>query len=165
MPVRARLLSHCVMLVAGLVVAVGGAAGVAAEKPRPSAGAAAQTTPVPVVPRKTRAELIREWDINSDGTIDIGEAEVAASRMRLERAAMRLNSGFDPVTGRPRGEPEPEEEPVEDGEPDSDLAAELDAATEQAQPKPAARTTTSGTQPPTSGAARFPTQRPLPVTG
>lgn len=165
MPIRARLLSCCVMLVTGLVVAVGAAASAAAEKPRPSAGAAAQTTPVPVVPRKTRDELVREWDINSDGTIDIGEAEVAASRMRLERATMRLNSGFDPVTGRPRGEPEPEEEPVEDEEPDADLAAELDAATEQAQHKPAARTTTSGTHAPLSSAARFPTQRPLPVTG
>ncbi len=165
MLLRARLLSRCMMLVTGLVVAVNAVAGVAAEKPRASAGAAAQTTPVPVVPRKTREELIREWDINSDGKIEIGEAEVAASRMRLERATMRLNSGFDPVTGRPRGQPEPVEEPVEDEEPDADLAAELDAATQEARPKPTPRTTTSGTQPPTSSAARFPTQRPLPVTG
>ena len=164
MPSRARLLSRCVMLATGLMAAVAAAASVAEEKPRSGSGSAARTTPVPVVPRKTRDELIREWDINSDGTIDIGEAEVAASRMRLERAAIRLNSGFDPVTGRPRGESESEEEPVEE-KPDSDLAAELDAATQQAKPKPAARTTTSGTQAPPAGAARFPTQRPLPVTG
>lgn len=143
------------MFAAGFMVVIGATA----------SGAAAQTTTVPVVPRKTREELIREWDINSDGKIDIGEAEVAASRMRLERATIRLNTGFDPVTGRPRGETEPEEESVEDEEPESDLAAELDAATQQAKPKPAPRTTTSGTQPAKSGAALFPTQRPLPATG
>lgn len=55
-------------------------------------------------PRKTREELVREWDLNSDGKIDQGEAEVAASRMRRERAELRLNSGIDPITGRPRGE-------------------------------------------------------------
>lgn len=153
------------MFAAGFMVVVGATASVAAEKPGPSSGAAARTTTVPVVPRKTREELIREWDINSDGKIDIGEAEVAASRMRLERATIRLNTGFDPVTGRPRGETEPEEESVEDEGPESDLAAELDTATQQAKPKPAPRTTTSGTQPAKSGAALFPTQRPLPATG
>ena len=81
-------------------------------------------------PRKTREELVREWDLNHDGAIDPGEAELAASRMRRERAALRLNSGIDPVTGLPRGEPVepllpddadaatepeiPEEEPVTD---------------------------------------------------
>lgn len=53
-------------------------------------------------PRKTREELVRAWDLNADGTIDKGEAEVAASRMRIERAELRLNSGLDPVTGLPR---------------------------------------------------------------
>jgi hypothetical protein len=149
----------------GLVVVVGTAESVAADAARAPAGSTARSVPLPVVPRKTRDELIREWDINSDGKIDIGEAEVAASRMRLERANMRLNTGFDPVTGRPRGESEPEEEPVEDEESDSGLAAKLDAATEQSKPKPAPRITTSGTQPAKSGAALFPTQRPLPATG
>lgn len=55
-------------------------------------------------PPKTREELFRAWDLNADGKIDVGEAELAASRMRLERADLRLNSGFDPVTGLPRGE-------------------------------------------------------------
>lgn len=168
MLLRARpLLRRIVLAVVGAgLVAVGGTTdALAADAARPSAGSAARSVPVPVVPRKTREELIREWDINSDGKIDIGEAEVAASRMRLERANMRLNTGFDPVTGRPRGEPEPEEDPVEKEEPDSDLAAELDAAAQTAKKKPAPRTTTSGTQAPRSGAALFPTQRPLPVTG
>lgn len=84
-------------------------------------------------PRKTREELVREWDLNKDGKIDQGEAEVAAARMRRERAELRLNSGIDPVTGRPRDEagddeeamveeqPDeavPEEEPVEEAKPD-----------------------------------------------
>ena len=55
-------------------------------------------------PRKTREELVRSWDLNADGTIDKGEAEVAASRMRLQRAELRLSSGIDPVTGLPRDE-------------------------------------------------------------
>lgn len=54
-------------------------------------------------PRKTRQELVREWDLNSDGTIDAGEVEIAASKMRRDRAELRLNSGIDPVTGLPRG--------------------------------------------------------------
>jgi len=86
---------------------------------------------VPAV-RKTHAELVREWDLNSDGKIDAGEAEIASSRMRRERAQLRLNSGIDPVTGRPRGEPRdpvaadepapiaPEEPPLEEtGKPDA----------------------------------------------
>jgi hypothetical protein len=164
----ARLLSRHRMLAAvaaALVAAIGASTSVAADAARPPGSSAARSTAVPILPRKTRDELIREWDINSDGKIDVGEAEVAASRMRLERATMRLNTGFDPVTGRPRGEPEPKEEPVEDEKPGSDLAAELDAATQQGKPKPAPRTTTSGTQSAKSGAALFPTQRPLPATG
>lgn len=93
------------------------AAGVAAvvlatlgHNPPPAAAADPAKGDVPVVaPRMTRQELIRKWDLNSDGKIDVGEADVASSRMRLERAEMRLNSGVDPVTGRPRGEAPPEE--------------------------------------------------------
>lgn len=98
----------------------------AADPPASRAGGLVPT------PRKTREELIREWDLNSDGTIDQGEAEVASSRMRRERAELRLNSGIDPVTGLPRGEspellaPEedvaepiiPEDEPPAEPEPD-----------------------------------------------
>jgi len=56
----------------------------------------------PVVPRLTREELLKKWDLNGDGTIDAGEVEVATSKMRLERAEMRLGAGLDPVTGKPR---------------------------------------------------------------
>lgn len=167
MPFDARPLLRRVLpavIGAGLAAVIGATAGVAADAPRPSAGTATRTTPTPVVPRKTREELVREWDIDSNGKIDIGEAEVAASRMRLERANLRLNSGFDPVTGRPRGEPDPEIAESQE-EPESNLAAELDAATPPPKKKPGPQTTTSGTQPARSGAARVPTQRPFPVTG
>jgi hypothetical protein len=92
-------------------LAVAAATAVRAADP-PSAGG--------LVParRLTREELVRKWDINSDGKIDKGEAEVASSRMRRERAELRLNSGIDPVTGRPRGEePPPANQPSPDLDP------------------------------------------------
>lgn len=91
-----------------------------------TAPAAAQSGGPTTVVAPTRAELIRKWDLNSDGKIDVGEAEVASSRMRRERANIRLNSGIDPITGRPRGELEqPEDaEPIVERNPD-EVAAEL----------------------------------------
>jgi len=56
----------------------------------------------PVTPRLTREELLKKWDLNGDGKIDTGEVEMATSKMRLERAEMRLSTGLDPVTGKPR---------------------------------------------------------------
>jgi hypothetical protein len=50
----------------------------------------------------TREELVRKWDLNSDGAIDEGEAEVARSKMRRERAELQMKAGIDPLTGRPR---------------------------------------------------------------
>jgi len=50
----------------------------------------------------SREELVRKWDLNSDGSIDEGEAEVARSRMRRDRAELQLKSGIDPLTGKPR---------------------------------------------------------------
>lgn len=50
----------------------------------------------------SREELVRKWDLNSDGSIDEGEAEVARSRMRRDRADLQLKSGIDPLTGKPR---------------------------------------------------------------
>lgn len=54
------------------------------------------------VPTASREELMRQWDINRDGKVDTGEAEIARSRMRRARNDAMLNSGTDPVTGRPR---------------------------------------------------------------
>jgi hypothetical protein len=81
----------------------------AASKTRAAAGAA--------VPRLTREELIRKFDLNRDGKIDQGELEVASSKMRLERAEMRLSRGVDPVTGLPRDAQEGGLEPDEAEEP------------------------------------------------
>lgn len=50
----------------------------------------------------SREELVRKWDLNSDGSIDEGEAEVARSRMRRDRAELQMKSGTDPLTGKPR---------------------------------------------------------------
>jgi len=167
-----RFLIEFTRLVVVLALVAGGlvAVAVAADAPgRPAAAPVpAASTPTPIVPRKTRDELVREWDMNKDGKIDVGEAEVAASRMRLERANIRLNTGIDPVTGRPRGETEPEEEPAEDDRERDELLGTADAAdddTPTPPKKPAGRTRTSGTQTPSSNAARLQQQRPLPITG
>lgn len=53
-------------------------------------------------PTASREELMRQWDINRDGKVDTGEAEIARSRMRRVRNDALWNSGTDPVTGRPR---------------------------------------------------------------
>jgi hypothetical protein len=50
----------------------------------------------------TREELVRKWDLNSDGSIDDGEAEVARSKMRRDRAELQMKTGIDPLTGQPR---------------------------------------------------------------
>lgn len=135
-------------------------------------------------PHKTREELVRSWDLNRDGTIDKGEAEMAASRMRRERAALRLNSGIDPVTGRPRDEAvdgvvlddadmavepsEPVEDPADEPEPD---AGPVLPGTRVPRPRPptsvtdAARaaSTTGGARPPEPGSRSAADRRP--VTG
>ena len=50
----------------------------------------------------TRDEMLRKFDLNSDGKIDEGEAERARARMRRERIEAAQQSGIDPLTGRPR---------------------------------------------------------------
>lgn len=122
-PTRSLLRIAVAIAIVGAIVGVGRAAD------PPALGGGLVPTP-----RKTREERVREWDLNSDGKIDQGEAEIASSRMRRERAELRLNSGIDPVTGLPRGEApspidpgdadlavepaEPEDEPAEEPEPD-----------------------------------------------
>lgn len=105
----------------------------------------------PVVgPAKTREELLREWDLNSDGTIDSGEAEVAMSKMRIHRAELRMRTGIDPVTGTPRSEQEETEaeDPLAEEPPGKPLLPFDD------QPEPA----TSGTasRPPAAKPAQKP---------
>ena len=53
-------------------------------------------------PSSSREELMRKWDIDRDGKVDAGEAEIARTRMRRARNDALMQSGNDPVTGRPR---------------------------------------------------------------
>lgn len=59
-----------------------------------------------------REELIREWDLDGDGTISKPESDVARGRMRRRRLEMQLGAGVDPVTGLPRStdQAEPEDD-------------------------------------------------------
>ena len=53
-------------------------------------------------PTPSRDELMRLWDVDRDGNIDASEAEIARGRMRRARTEAMINSGNDPVTGKPR---------------------------------------------------------------
>lgn len=71
----------------------------------PAAGRAGGLVPGSSRPvtTKTREELVREWDLDGDGTIGRSEADVARARMRRQRLEMQLGAGIDPLTGLPRG--------------------------------------------------------------
>lgn len=92
MPLRRRV--WLVMLVCGLALA-GGRAGRADD-----------------LPAVSREELIRKWDLNGDGTIDEGEAEVARARMRRQRAELQDKAGLDPLTGDPRSAADDQPRPL-----------------------------------------------------
>lgn len=101
----------------------------------------------------SRAELVRKWDLNSDGSIDEGEAELARSRMRRERAELQMKSGLDPLTGNPRvsvadeADP-PVDPPAELAEPVRPRAKRADGATGLPGGRvPDAKPTTSATGP------------------
>lgn len=61
----------------------------------------------------SREELLGQWDLDNNGTVDAGEIEVARSKMRRERAEMQMRSMIDPLTGRPRGDAGDEKTAVE----------------------------------------------------
>jgi hypothetical protein len=74
-------------------------------------------SPVPL----SREELIRRYDLDSDGKISPSEAEVGRSKMRRDRLEKNRRQELDPVTGLPRGEgrregesmpPEPPPKPI-----------------------------------------------------
>ena len=58
-------------------------------------------------PSPSRQELMRKWDIDRDGKVDASEAEIARGRMRRSRAETMMQSGTDPVTGKPRAATDP----------------------------------------------------------
>ena len=52
---------------------------------------------------QTRDEMLRRFDLDSNGRIDEGELKAARTRMRRDRMEALQNSGVDPLTGRLRG--------------------------------------------------------------
>ena len=78
----------------GVVVAMvlcGASPSIAAE---PGSGKAGGLVPGPAKPRGglTREELLREWDLDGDGTISKPEAVVARGLMRRQRLDMQLGA-------------------------------------------------------------------------
>lgn len=86
------------------------------------AGHALLSPPVAAqAPTASRQELMQKWDIDRDGKVDASEAEIARGRMRRARTDAIMNSGTDPVTGKPRvatdpvtGRPVPTDETAAD---------------------------------------------------
>lgn len=74
----------------------------------------------------SREELVRQWDLDGNGTIEASEANVARARMRRARMEMEMRSGIDPLTGKPRGVADamPEELPEDPTAPSTDLPPE-----------------------------------------
>jgi len=73
----------------------------AADPPPGHAGGLMPDVPRPRV-GMTREELIREWDLDGDGSISKPEADVARGRMRRMRIEAEAGAGIDPITGKAR---------------------------------------------------------------
>lgn len=109
-------------------------------------------------PGSSREELVRQWDLDGNGTIDASEAAIARARMRRSRLESGLDGGLDPVTGKPRvlveGEPA-DETPAADtnGPPDVPAEPRKRAPDKPALPgtrAPDAKPVVSGTSLPTA---------------
>lgn len=116
-------------------------------------------------PGSSREELVRQWDLDGNGTIDASEAAIARARMRRSRLEAGLDGGLDPVTGKPRVlvDGEPADEPPA---PDTTSQPELPAEPRKRSPdKPAlpgtrapdAKPVVSGTSIPTAPKSPAPT--------
>lgn len=77
-----------------------------AEEPAeidPTGGLRSRGAGVPSAPAGiSREELVRQWDLDGNGTIDASEAAVAKARMKRTRMEMELGTTIDPLTGKPR---------------------------------------------------------------
>lgn len=109
----------------------------------------------------SREELIRQWDLDGDGTISKPEADVARGRMRRQRLDMQARATIDPITGAPRSLEHATGE-NERSEPVFQLPPELPELPASARPQ-AARRAAAGElpQPQVDAAPRA----PVPATG
>ena len=73
-----------------------------------------------------RALLLRKWDLDGDGRVDEGEAEVARMKMRREQMELKEKSLFSRTKEKPDAAPLPEREPAGSG-----LLAPLEPDAEQ----------------------------------
>lgn len=111
-----RRAAHGLVAVAVLAVALGGTMpGIAADPPAGRGGGLVPGTSGSST-RATREELLRDWDLDGNGTINKSEADIARARMRRKRLELQLSAGIDPVTGLPRA--------AEGAAPEDDQAAE-----------------------------------------
>jgi hypothetical protein len=95
-----RRAANCLVAAALLAVALGATMpGIAADPP---AGGGLVPGTSGSSSRATREELLRDWDLDGNGTINKSEADVARARMRRKRLELQLSAGIDPVTGLPR---------------------------------------------------------------
>ena len=106
------------LVVAVVAATVRPSAAQSTEEPDPTGGLRSRGM-VPGVKDSgaSRDELVRQWDLDGNGTIDESEASVARARMRRSRMQLEFDGGLDPVTGKPRvladGEPTDEDRPAE----------------------------------------------------
>lgn len=108
----------------------------------------------------SREELVRQWDLDGNGTIDASEANVARARMKRTRIEAELGTGIDPLTGKPRviGDETPEDAPDEPAVRGAEAAA-------GPRPRPADEKAPPGTRVPIVGPAVSGTGMPkLPST-
>jgi len=105
------------LVVAVVAATVRPSAAQSTEEPDPTGGLRSRGM-VPGVKDSgaSRDELVRQWDLDGNGTIDESEASVARARMRRSRMQLEFDGGLDPVTGKPRvladGEPTNEDRPA-----------------------------------------------------
>jgi hypothetical protein len=115
-----------------------------------------------------RQELLRKWDLDRDGKIDAGEAELAAAKMRRERSQMRVTPGLESLTN-PFGGAAEESADTPQRSPLFPWAAgipgpEAGSTSARAGRLDATATERGGDQPPTNPLRERPTTLPRPTS-